>query len=223
MCGQQELLKTYHGSTGIKQQDYIKKNTTYVHSGMFPWRFWEPHALIHARPFISHIRIKSPPLNTVVVSYTRSTTRLPTRYSHFWHHSSDYDPIKAQKAKPFLTLNQITRAITSRTAKCIYILIGGGASVFYVQHLETAPVSGRKRFMYFTDADAEEEGKLIYASLMRENRHAILPSWDWRTQKVNRVMKRLIVASGLDNLDWEVNVISSNCKLSYYAITSVLY
>ncbi|KAI6248293.1 Mitochondrial metalloendopeptidase OMA1 [Erysiphe necator] len=139
---------------------------------------------------------------------TKYTYGLPPRSS--WNEPVPYDPVKLQKAKPFLTSKQISKTLLHKYAIYIYIVTIGGATAFYIQHLETAPVSGRRRFMYFTEADAEEEGKLLYVNLMQTWQHAILPPWDRRTRQVNRVMNRLIKSCGLEHIDWEVNVVLSH-------------
>lgn len=48
----------------------------------------------------------------------------------------------------------------------------------------------------------------MYRKIMEETRNAILPSWDPRTRMVDRVMERLIPASGLEHVNWEVHVIN---------------
>ncbi|TQS37268.1 hypothetical protein Golomagni_02263 [Golovinomyces magnicellulatus] len=162
-----------------------------------------------SRFFLRRVTLTSPYLKARSFFHTRASYRLSSRQP------GRYDPDKAQRAKPLVTGNQISNILTHRYAKCIYVFIVGGAVIFYVKHLETAPVSGRRRFMYFTDADAEEEGQILYDNIMQECRHAVLPPWDQRTQQVNRVMKRLITASGLAHIEWEVNVISSNAPNAF--------
>ncbi|RKF55859.1 Mitochondrial metalloendopeptidase OMA1 [Golovinomyces cichoracearum] len=162
-----------------------------------------------SRCYLRHVTLNSPWLKVRPISHTAASYSLPSRQP------GRFDPVEAQRAKPLITGNQISNILTHRYAKCIYVFIAGGAVIFYFKHLETAPVSGRRRFMYFTDADAEEEGQILYDSIMQEFRHAILPSWDQRTQQVNRVMKRLVTASGLAHIEWEVNVISSNAPNAF--------
>ncbi|EHL01780.1 hypothetical protein M7I_2130 [Glarea lozoyensis 74030] len=38
---------------------------------------------------------------------------------------------------------------------------------------------------------------------MSDYGRAILPQWDSRTKQVERVMRRLIPASGMEGVDWE--------------------
>jgi hypothetical protein len=89
-----------------------------------------------------------------------------------------------------------------------FIAVGSGV-IFYFSNLEEVPVSGRKRFNCYSDATVEAEGNRMYRMIMQENQDQILPSWDGRSKMVARVMDRLIPASGLANVEWEVHVIDS--------------
>jgi len=124
-----------------------------------------------------------------------------------------YDPEEARRAKPLITVEAVRNAATSRSTKTVVIIAAGSAVIFYFTHLEEVPVSGRKRFMCYSDASVEEQGRVLYNMVMQEAGRAILPSWDPRVRMVNRVMKRLIPASGLEHVDWEVHVIESNGTL----------
>jgi metalloendopeptidase OMA1, mitochondrial len=73
--------------------------------------------------------------------------------------------------------------------------------VFYVSNLETVPVSGRRRFNCYSEESVEREGEMMYRMIMQDNRDAILPAWDPRTRMVERVMAKLIPASGLENVN----------------------
>lgn len=70
-------------------------------------------------------------------------------------------------------------------------------------------MSGRRRFNCYSDATVEAEGRRMYQMIMQENARSILPDWDRRTKMVHRVMEKLIPASGLEHVDWEVHVIDS--------------
>jgi hypothetical protein len=52
----------------------------------------------------------------------------------------------------------------------------------------------------------------MYRMIMQEaiQAGALLPEWDKRSRMVNRVMERLIPASGLEDVSWEVHVIESD-------------
>lgn len=56
----------------------------------------------------------------------------------------------------------------------------------------------------------------MYRMIMQEasQASALLPAWDKRSQMVQRVMDRLIPASGLEDVRWEVHVIESGGTFS---------
>ncbi|KAB2578742.1 Peptidase M48 [Lasiodiplodia theobromae] len=93
-----------------------------------------------------------------------------------------------------------------------YYEVGGlGAAVggFYVYNLEVVPVSGRRRFNVVSPEREKSMSQEMYAEVMREYQGKILPPWDRRVQLVQRVLDRLIPASGLHDERWEVHVIDS--------------
>jgi hypothetical protein len=79
-------------------------------------------------------------------------------------------------------------------------------------NLEEVPISGRRRFNCFSDAAVERDAEMMYNMIMQEAHQAgaLLPEWDGRSRMVQRVMDRLIPASGLENQKWEVHVIESD-------------
>lgn len=83
----------------------------------------------------------------------------------------------------------------------IAVVLFGGGVYYYVSHLETVPVSGRRRFNCYSEERVEKEGKMMYRMIMQQDKDAILPAWDPRARMVERVMTKLIRASGLDHVD----------------------
>ena len=123
-----------------------------------------------------------------------------------------YDPEAAQRARPLITPEQIWNIARHPLTIVIVIFAVGYSTIFYFSNLEEVPVSGRKRFNCYSDATVEAEGNRMYRMIMQENQDQILPSWDGRSEMVARVMDRLIPASGLTNVEWEVHVIDSPGK-----------
>jgi hypothetical protein len=121
----------------------------------------------------------------------------------------DWHLYRQRNARPLITNDQIGHAFRSPQFKYITIISVGGAIIFYAVNLEEVPVSGRKRFNCYSEASVEKEGQLMFKQILAENGNAILPDWDSRTKMVRRVMNRLIPASGLTDVDWEVYVINS--------------
>lgn len=93
---------------------------------------------------------------------------------------------------------------------------GGGC--YYVTHIEEVPVSGRKRFMCFSEESVEKEAGLSYQRIMDDARRqgSVLPEWDARSRMVKRVMDRLIAAGNLEHVNFEVNVLDSPGKYGSY-------
>ncbi|EKD20914.1 uncharacterized protein L3040_005849 [Drepanopeziza brunnea f. sp. 'multigermtubi'] len=121
-----------------------------------------------------------------------------------------YDEEEARKSEPPFTPEQLRRAFRSPATRWMAIMAVGGGTIFYFSNLETVPATGRRRFNCSIDAMAEVAGALSYKVIMLLNSHAILPAWDKRTELVNKVMTKLITASGLKHEDWEVHVIESD-------------
>ncbi|QDS74686.1 hypothetical protein FKW77_000295 [Venturia effusa] len=86
-------------------------------------------------------------------------------------------------------------------------LIGGG---FYTYNLETVPVSGRRRFNFISPEMEESVSKGQYAQILHKYRGRILPPHAPQVRKVRQILNRLIPASGLQDLKWEVFVIQSD-------------
>lgn len=136
--------------------------------------------------------------------YPPPPPRRPQKVVHY-----RYNPDEISRARPLLTSDQIFNAARSPSTKWILLFSSGSAGLFYVSNLEEVPVSGRKRFNCYSDETVEAEGEKMYQMIMQENGRSILPDWDSRTKQVRRVMARLIPASGLEDVDWEVHVINS--------------
>ncbi|KAJ7753519.1 hypothetical protein B0H16DRAFT_768856 [Mycena metata] len=79
------------------------------------------------------------------------------------------------------------------------LILGG----YYVAHLETAPETGRRRFMPLTKQDEEYfRLKILYARL-KLYRGNILPVHHPTTQLVRRITQRILTSSNLGHLEGE--------------------
>jgi hypothetical protein len=89
------------------------------------------------------------------------------------------------------------------------VVVGGVA--FYFTHIEEVPVSGRRRFNCYSDEAIEQDGANVYKMIMQDAMKdgTIVPSWDPRAKQVERVMRKLIPQSGLEDAAWEVHVLES--------------
>ncbi|CCX16186.1 peptidase family M48-domain-containing protein [Pyronema domesticum] len=93
-----------------------------------------------------------------------------------------------------------------------------GAVTFYVYNLETVPVSGRRRFNVVSIESEMQLSQQMYEETVRQFHGRILPPNHPTTRRVRRVLERLIPASGLQDLDWEVNVIADNSIKNAFVI-----
>ncbi|RUS18249.1 hypothetical protein BC937DRAFT_88997 [Endogone sp. FLAS-F59071] len=84
-------------------------------------------------------------------------------------------------------------------------LIGG----YYVTHLETVPVTDRRRFIDVTLEQEEAMAKQAYREVMLQYGNKILSSNHPYTVYVRRIAERLIQVSGMQNLKWEFHVVDS--------------
>ena len=120
-----------------------------------------------------------------------------------------YDPDEVARAKPLLSGEQLRNGLQHPWTKVLAVVVFSGGVWFYTSHLETVPVSGRRRFNCYSEERVEEEGKMMYRMIMQQDRDSILPAWDPRTRMVERVMKKLIPASGLEHVN--VGLSSIHC------------
>ncbi|KAF9956572.1 hypothetical protein BGZ70_009840 [Mortierella alpina] len=100
-----------------------------------------------------------------------------------------------------------------------YQIVGGvvtvGAGGYYLTHLETVPMTGRRRFMDVSTHQEEMMAKEAYKQVMREYQNKILPQNHPYTLYVKRIAQRIIQAAGMQNLDWEFHVIHSDEKNAF--------
>lgn len=103
-----------------------------------------------------------------------------------------------------------------KSRKYIGIAAGGG-SIFYLTHLEEAPVSGRRRFIWIPPYLESKIGNYTYKSILSQTQNAILPQNDRTTQRVSRVFSRILEAaykdptvdkSVLEGINWKVHVVN---------------
>ena len=150
-------------------------------------------------------------------SQARFSARSRQQWSREWQQQRQDDYHRYQNARPLLSPS----AFKSPSFKWIIALSTGGATVFYFTHIETVPVSGRKRFNCFSAESAEAQGEMAYRHILeQEGRQGkILGEWDSRTRMVHWVLARLIEGGDLGTgaaegkpVGWEINVIHDDCE-----------
>ncbi|KAI8052053.1 peptidase family M48-domain-containing protein [Syncephalis plumigaleata] len=151
-------------------------------------------------------------------SITRFTMKLPTRHSSIQHSMSkrsiNYgsNPLGRPSTSEYKRFKQRPSASNSTLRRQLPLLLGGGAlgiGGYYVTHLETVPMTGRRRFMSMSPENEEKLAKISYNGVMQEFGRNILPPSHPITVFVRRVAERIIQASGMTDLNWEVFVIDS--------------
>ncbi|KAI9852985.1 MAG: T-complex protein 1 subunit theta [Thelocarpon superellum] len=85
--------------------------------------------------------------------------------------------------------------------------VGGLGGVYYVQHIEEVPITGRRRFNILSGDDEEQMAVSMYQQTLQQYRGQLLSAHHPATRMVRRVLDRLIPASGLADAEWEVHVI----------------
>lgn len=86
--------------------------------------------------------------------------------------------------------------------------VGSLGTVYYVNHLETVPISNRVRFMNTSRRQEVAMGRSAYQEIMHQYGHRILPSSHPTSQFVIKVARKLIAAAGMNHIDWEIHVIN---------------
>ncbi|CCH43009.1 Metalloendopeptidase OMA1, mitochondrial [Wickerhamomyces ciferrii] len=86
----------------------------------------------------------------------------------------------------------------------------GLGGVFYVTHLEEAPVTGRRRFIWSTEGLEKWVGDRSYRQVLAENRGHILPPHHPLSVKVSNVFEKILKVSPIDesHLDWKVHIVN---------------
>ncbi|KAF2714659.1 hypothetical protein K504DRAFT_469098 [Pleomassaria siparia CBS 279.74] len=100
-------------------------------------------------------------------------------------------------------------------------VITTGSAGFYVYHLETVPVSGRRRFNMISPAFEAYVGKMSVEEIKKEYQGRILPEEDVRVQQVKKVLDRLIPfaqQAGLQDVNWEVHVIDDPKQMNAFVV-----
>lgn len=87
-------------------------------------------------------------------------------------------------------------------------LVGIGG-LYYISHLDTVPISGRRRFLDLSIKDELALSKISYSQIMTQFSSAVLPQYHPFTLRIKRVAEPLVKVSGLQDLNWTFHVIQS--------------
>lgn len=134
----------------------------------------------------------------------KQTTR---RYSQYRYQR--FNNQQSQRSFAQLLVDPVSR-------KYLGITFGGGA-LFYITHLEEAPVSGRRRFIWIPRWLELKIGKYTYNSMLRETGNAILPYNHTMTKKVEKIFEKVVDAaykdpsidkSSMEGINWQIHVVN---------------
>lgn len=84
------------------------------------------------------------------------------------------------------------------------LMVAGGLAL---AACEAAPVTGRKQLVLLSESQATEMGLTAYQKILKENK---LSTDKAQVERVRRIGKRIAVASGRTDLQWEFNVIQDD-------------
>lgn len=96
-------------------------------------------------------------------------------------------------------------------------LLLGGSGLFYVTHLEEAPVSGRKRFIWIPRSLELRIGSYSYSQILNESSGIILPNSHPTSKRVENIFHKILDAaykdptvdnSLLDGIKWQIHVVN---------------
>jgi hypothetical protein len=71
-------------------------------------------------------------------------------------------------------------------------ILGLGTSIYYISHLETVPLSNRKRFMSVNEQQVQELSEIQYKELLLQMKNALLSDWDPTVIRVGKIAEQLI-------------------------------
>ena len=95
---------------------------------------------------------------------------------------------------------------------------GVGGGIFYYTNLERVPVSGRLRFNCVPESFLEKRGQDGFQMIMQEYGSKVLPPNHPDSRLVNRVLQKLVPASGSGVLNWEVRVIDDPAQKNAFVL-----
>lgn len=137
---------------------------------------------------------------------------------HFYHEDAHERLRNAKPLVPNTVAGRLARAGSSRASRAVVVASVVAAVAFYLYNSQTSPVTGRRRFNFLSDALVAQAYSRAAEAIVRqveEQGGHFLSNWDPRTMLVQRVMKRLIPVSGMEDLDWEVRVIADSRGFSF--------
>ena len=89
---------------------------------------------------------------------------------------------------------------------------------YYYSHLENVPMTNRTRFMTVSQQEEQEMSVMSYNQMITQYRTRLVPHYHPYYKMVERVADRIVKVAGLDNMDWEVNVIADESEVNAFVL-----
>ena len=87
-----------------------------------------------------------------------------------------------------------------------------GATIFYFVAFERVPITGRRRCSWLPQSKMEEMER-VDMEKFKENEEKLVVNSDYPgLRKIEAVLDRLVKASGLDDIAWEVRILDDPSK-----------
>ena len=96
--------------------------------------------------------------------------------------------------------------------------VGAGGAGFIIYNIERVPISGRLRFNCVSENYERQTSNGMYQQAMAQYGRKILPPDHPDSRIVQKVMDRLIPASGLSHEGWEVKVIGDRQQKNAFVL-----
>jgi len=171
---------------------------------------------LRANPSIRQYANRQPPPDPNTRGQTR-WERIDAGPQHQQYNRSS-GPQYTRFGRARTTFNLFQRWRARPTFKYEAAGLGGAGGAFYVYNLETVPVTQRRRFNVVTEQQEEGFADQMYQQVMQEYGERVLPGYDVRVQKVERVLKRLLPSAegmGMREKAWKVHVVEDEQKNAF--------
>ncbi len=115
------------------------------------------------------------------------------------------------------TSSSFTELLFDKTSRKYLAIVFGTGGLFYLTHLEEAPVTGRTRFIWFPRSLELKVGEYTYNSVIEQTRGKILPESHPLTRKVSRIFYRIVEAAANDpavdktllkDVNWKIHIVN---------------
>ncbi|CAH02931.1 metalloendopeptidase [Kluyveromyces lactis] len=115
------------------------------------------------------------------------------------------------------TGNSFTQLLFDKTSRKYLAIVFGTGSLFYLTHLEEAPVTARTRFIWLPRSLELKIGQYTYNSVLSETKGKILPESHPLTRKVTKIFHRIVEAaehdpsvdqSLLKDVQWKIHIVN---------------